>query len=51
MGIDLVFDVRGGLEVDARGLGRTIQVVFEGLSIGVSGILLLAPGWDLSHVV
>lgn len=44
MGIDLVFDVRGGLEVDARGLGRTIQVEFGGLSIGVNGILPLAPG-------
>ena len=44
VGIDLVFDVRGGLEVDARGLGRTIQVVFEGLLIGVNGILPLVPG-------
>jgi len=44
MEIDLVFDVREELEVDARALGRTIQVVFGELSIGVNGIPPLVPG-------
>jgi hypothetical protein len=41
MGIDWVFDVRVGLVVGVRGLGRTTRAVFGGSLIGAGAILLL----------